>query len=117
MFIHLAPTTPLGFHSIVLMAIVDANYEFVYVSVGAKRSCADGGIWQDSDVGRSLADGQLSLPAPQSLQPNDPPLSFFFVADDAFPLQSIIMKPYPLRGYSTPQRIFNYQLSRARRVV
>ena len=39
------------------------------------------------------------------------------VADEAFPLKPYIMKPYARRGLSTEQRVFNYRLSRARRVV
>jgi hypothetical protein len=41
-----------------------------------------------------------------------------FVADDAFPLHSNILKPYP--GYQikgSMERIFNYRISRAHTVV
>ena len=40
----------------------------------------------------------------------------YFVGDDAFSLTPNLMKPYPKKGLSEEQRIFNYRLSRARRV-
>ena len=35
-----------GFYSVVLLAIVDANYNFMYVNVGANGRCNDGGHFQ-----------------------------------------------------------------------
>lgn len=48
---------------------------------------------------------------------DDHPLPFFFVGDDAFPMREWLMKPYPIRGMTHSERVFNYRLSRARRVV
>ena len=39
------------------------------------------------------------------------------VGDDAFPLKTYLMKPYPTRNIELNQRIFNYRLSRVRRIV
>lgn len=42
---------------------------------------------------------------------------FFLVADDAFAMQKHVMKPFPGQALSVLERIHNYRLSRARRVV
>ena len=41
----------------------------------------------------------------------------FIVADDAFPLKYHIMKPYRQRNLNMKNRIYNYHLNRARRIV
>jgi DDE superfamily endonuclease len=40
-----------------------------------------------------------------------------FCADEAFPLRTYIMKPFHRRGLSDREVVFNYRLSRARRMV
>ena len=39
------------------------------------------------------------------------------MGDEAFPLQSWLLRPYPGQGILEEQRIFNYRLSSARRVI
>jgi len=60
--------------------------------------------------------GNLQLPAPKPLSSvGDMP--YVFVANKAFLLRCNIMRPYPGNRLSDAQRIFNYRLSRARRIV
>ena len=44
-------------------------------------------------------------------------MPYFFIADNAFQLRTDMMKPFPFRNMTVEERIFNYRLSRARRVV
>lgn len=48
---------------------------------------------------------------------NNRKLPYVIVADDAFPLQKHIMKPYPYHTQDKLKRIFNIRLSRARHTV
>lgn len=95
-----------GKNSIVLMALVDDKYCFTYVDVGSKGRFSDGGIFRNSSLYEALTNKTLNIPE-----------NSIIVADDAFPLTTQIMKPYKKRNLSIPERIFNYRLSRARRIV
>lgn len=107
------------FFSIVLLAIVDSAYKFLYVDVGAIGSESDGGIFAQTRLGELLNKQDAQLPPPEVLSndPTGPPTEYYLVGDDAFPLRSYLMKPYPSRGLTRPERIYNYRLSRGRRTV
>ena len=105
-----------GGFSTILLAVADADYCFVYVDVGTHGSAHDGTVFSQSTLGQRLQEGGLDLPPP----PGDG-LEYVFVADEAFPLRDEIMRPYPGRGMEAENRhkrlVFNYRLSRARRIV
>lgn len=105
------------FFSIVLLAVVDANYRFLYVDVGKNGRCSDGGVFADSDLRKALDDGTARLPKDDHFPKDDKSMPFCMVGDDAFPLRKYLMKPFPQRKLTDDERIFNYRLSRARRVV
>uniref|UniRef100_A0A3P9H8E2 DDE Tnp4 domain-containing protein n=1 Tax=Oryzias latipes TaxID=8090 RepID=A0A3P9H8E2_ORYLA len=107
-----------GTFSVVLLALVDADYRFLVVDVGSYGSNSDGGIFANSGLGQALRDGTLNVPPPSEL-PGAPELgkvNHVMVADEAFPLKPILLRPYPGRRLPTDKRIFNYRLSRVRRI-
>lgn len=104
-------------HSIVLMAIADADYKFVYVDVGCNGRMSDGGVWKRSDLGKALEAGHVELPQTRNLPLSDISSKYFFIGDDAFSLKEYIMKPYSGRGLGPAEGILNYRISRGRRVV
>ena len=107
-----------GSHSIVLLTLVNANYEFLYVDVGKNARASDGGVWANSTLLSHINDGRSDKPGPTPPRNSNIELPYTIVADDAFPLQVfLLMKHYPSRNQTPQQRIFNYRLSRARRVV
>jgi len=108
-----------GFFSKILFALVDHDYKFIYVEVGTNGAASDGQVFSYSELKETLQDGSINLPPPEPLPGDDfgEPVEYFIVGDDAFPLTSYLMKPYSKRDLTIPERVFNYRLSRARRIV
>lgn len=106
-----------GSHSIVLLAMCDANYKFTYYNVGVNGRISDGGVFRESNLNKALTNNTLNLPPNKALPGRTIKMPHVIVADDAFPVTGHIMKPYPNRGLSHSQKIFNYRLSRARRMI
>lgn len=104
-------------HSIVLMAMCDGNYKFIYVDAGCNGRISDGGVFNKSSLAFALERGALHIPEPEPLPGMDTDTPFVIVADDAFAFKENIMKPFPGRNLSASQRVFNYRLSRARRCI
>ncbi|XP_055902191.1 uncharacterized protein LOC129938576 [Eupeodes corollae] len=105
--------------STILMAVVDANYKFIMVSIGAHASNADSTVFASSNFGKAWLSNPKSLfvPADQKLPSTENCLPFVLVGDEAFGLRYNLMTPFPGSHLTTKQRIFNYRLSRARRIV
>ena len=95
-----------GTFSVILFALVDADYCFRYLDVGGNGHASDNAIFRDSTLILAMQNNLLDIPEISVI-----------VGDDAFPLRKNLMKPYSRTGLSHAEKIFNYRLSRARRVV
>lgn len=104
--------------SIVLMALVDANYKFIAIDVGSYGKNSDGGIFANSSFGKSLEKNKLNVPKDRNLPGTQTPAPFVIVGDGAFPLKPYLLRPYPGKKINgdVEKQVFNYRLSRARRV-
>lgn len=99
------------------MAAVDANYSFTMIDVGAYGRQSDGGVFSNSIFGGLLEKDQLPIPAISKLPASEIEAPYCFVYDEAFPLKPTGMRPFGGKNLSLEERIFNYRLSRARRIV
>jgi len=107
-----------GTFSIVLMAVVNANYSFTFVDIGCQGRISDSGVLRNTSFFKKLDTDKLKLPHEEILPNTDVSLPYVFVTDAAFPLSTNMMKPYSgVYEKGNAKRIFNYRLSRARRVV
>ena len=104
------------FYSTVLLAICDYAYRFNYINVGAPGRNNDSNVFQRSILPQFLETHpvlkQISRQiAGRSMEP-------VILADSAFPLKPNFLKPCPDCLDLTPeQHLFNYQISRAHRVI
>jgi len=105
-----------GFFSMILMALVDGDYRFMWVDVGTRATC-DSAVFNASTLKESLETGAINFPHPEPLPGDNEDTPYFLVGDDAFALRTWMMKPFARRNLTKQERIFNYRLSRARRVV
>nr|CAH7714061.1 unnamed protein product [Callosobruchus chinensis] len=90
-----------NYYSIILLALVDANYCFTAIDVGSYGRCSDSNIFKNSALCKKLH----SIPY------------YVVVADEAFGISEYVLRPYARKNLETKKRVFNYRLSRARRFV
>lgn len=84
----------------VLLALVDADYKFLRVDVGANGSASDAGVFLNSHFRTMLESSKVNLP-----DADGTPILYFFVGDDAFPIREWMQKPYQQRGLTNEQSI------------
>ena len=106
-----------GFHSIILMALVDGDYKFSWVDVGSNGSAGDAQVFNKSELKECIEEDTVGVPAPEPLPHDDRDMPFFIVGDDVFAMRTWLMKPFSKYDLTLAERVFNYRLSRARRIV
>ena len=90
------------FFSVLILALVDANYKFIYVDEG----------FNNSFLRCALTDWSFNLPPPVNTEGiPGPNINYHIVGDVVFSLTKNLMKPYPHGHLDKPKRIFNYWIS------
>lgn len=98
------------------MAVVSTSYRFMLVDIG-EQGHSDGGIFLNSIMDQMFHQDELDVPMPSVCSTSRPPFPYMLVADEVFQLNKFTLRPFPGRNITKEQKIFNYHLSRARRVV
>jgi len=102
-----------------MMALVDADYRFLWIDVGSDGSSNDASIYNGSELKTGLENpnNPFHLPEDKPLPGDDVPVPYFIIGGNAFGIITTLMNPFSIRNMDYHERIFNYRLSRARRVV
>jgi len=107
-----------SYFSVHLQTIVNAEYKFMTVDIGAYGRQSDSGVFTEFSVFRHLEAGSFNLPPPRQILRTNITLPFVLVGDQGYPLKEYLMRPYPTdNGSVSTKEIFSYRLSRARRTV
>ena len=89
------------FYSIVLLAMVDADYKFIWADLGGKGSASDAQIWNDSDLKEAVENGTMPLPQPRPLPHDNQDTSYFFIGEYKFnTLDFLFMFQYVQNSFS-----------------
>jgi len=101
------------------MAVADADYCFISAEVGAHVLSSDSSVFKNSTFGKLLESNKLNIPDTRVLPSDAEGLSmpFVLVGDEAFALSEHVLWPYPNKKLTFLKGIYNYRLSRARRIV
>jgi hypothetical protein len=80
----------------VLMAWVDAGYNFVFIDVGSLGGMSDSTVFKESKTGQILENNKLNIPEGRLLpgDENGRIRPFYVVADEAFGLSKYVLRPY-----------------------
>ncbi|XP_076672003.1 uncharacterized protein LOC143371063 [Andrena cerasifolii] len=107
-----------NFFSIVLLALVDANYKFIIIDVGSYGKEGDSGIFTKSIMGQAISEDKMKFPMDKPLPGSNVTAPHVIVGDEAFRLTKRMLKPYPknVAAQDLSKKIFNYGLCRARRM-
>ena len=100
-----------NFYSIVLMALVDASYRFIWASSGWAGNTHDSTIFQAKKLFRRATDGAFKLTSFDIEGVNVGPL---VLGGGAFLFLPLLQKPYSNSSLTKEESNFNYRLSRVR---
>ncbi|XP_028394515.1 protein ANTAGONIST OF LIKE HETEROCHROMATIN PROTEIN 1-like [Dendronephthya gigantea] len=101
--------------SIVLLGVADANAQFIAFQLGDAGSQSDGGIFKHGSLS-SLCKSEL-FPQPSCLPGTSLAVPYYLIGDEAFALDVNLQKPYPHRSAMGDEKVYNYRLSHARRII
>ena len=96
---------------------MDADYCFLFANIGAQGRMHDSGIFNTTELNRRLQTGE-NVPTREPLPGRNVSVPYVLIADDAFALSKYLLKPFPgNHEKGSLERVFNYRLYRARRIV
>ncbi|KAL6723875.1 hypothetical protein Aduo_018832 [Ancylostoma duodenale] len=105
------------FHSIILLACCDCDYNIIAFDVEAPGRVGDAGVFRNSDVKRWMEDNEDRFPPTRDLGQVGP-VQYHFLVDSGFGQNYRMVRPFANQGDGIESRMrFNRKHSGARRMI
>ena len=103
---------------IIALVVAGPNNECLYADVGTNSQNPGGHAWSRCSLKKALSDATnpLNLLVLCTRPGRSGAVPFVLTGDEAFPLTTYLLKPYPSKDLPEEQRITNYRISRGRRI-
>lgn len=105
------------FFSVLLLAVCDSNYRFLYVDIGAYGKSSDSTVFKTSILYKKLTENKLNIPGSRQLENSNIRTPHVIIGDEGFGIAPFLLRPYGGKFLSIKKRVYNYRLSRARRFI
>lgn len=105
------------FHSVILKACVDSNYEFIFAECGGSGRTHDSAALAATQFHEDLTANRLRLPPPELVGDFPEPLPYVFLGDEAYGLTPNFIQPFPQRVINRAREKFNKKQCGTRRYV
>ena len=102
--------------SIVLMALVDSDYKYIMVDVGAAGLEGDSNTFRNSAFRQQFMANRILFPLLENLPSTTTKAPFVLIGDEAFLGEMQLLKPYSKKTKTVSEKtkaVFNYRLSHA----
>jgi len=99
------------------MGVSNAKHQFLVIESGASGKRSDSNIFFKSNFYQKMLKKKLNIPPPCPVEGLENDLPFFFVGDNAYLLTGTFTTPFRGDNLDDEEMVYNYRLSRARRIV
>lgn len=106
----------LKYFSLVLQGVADADKKFIFIEVGSRGKQSDGGTFAASTLFQHIQSNTF-LPPDKELPGTTIKLPHVFIGDEAYPLKTFLMRPFPSRNLNAFRENYNKRLSAARKCI
>lgn len=101
----------------VLQGVADAHKRFIAVEVGGRGRQSDGGTFHYSVINSLIESDEYNIPPESRVPGSSYTLPYVLIGDEAYPLKTNLLRPFPSTNLTVEKDNFNRRLSRARKCI